>query len=546
MVSVPKPTGLALLAGAVAGLATIAVSDLTAWILAPDAAPLTVLAASLARLLPTSATDLYAGSADVASHPATVMVTGLVVIAVCALGGVLELRRRYAGLIVFGGLAAVGLLATFVVVPSWFHTFLPALVGPVAGYVVLHALITALARHLALTADLIRPQTPQRLPTAPSGAWSTPTEIDLSRPVAVQRRTFLRTTGIVGGIAAAATVAGEALLAGTRQAAETRAQIRLPVPAQPGPTTPAGADLRIAGLSPYVTPTAEFYRIDTALHVPIVDPDTWLLKVTGLVEQEVTLTYRELLGRPLVEHLSTLTCKANPVGANRIAGNLVGNASWLGWPVRDLLAEARPDASADMVLAISQDGWSAGAPLSALVDPDRQALLAVGMNGQLLPPEHGFPVRLIVPGLYGDVSATKWLTELKVTTFAADQGYWTPLGWSPTGSIQIASRIDVPRPNTIDEGSVMVAGVAWAPHVGVDRVQLRVDDEDWEDTELGAVTGPDTWRQWSYSWSASPGPHRLTVRATDADGRVQTDEVTPPAPRGATGWHSIEVRVRRP
>ncbi len=541
--SIGVATGLAMAAGTVAGLVTVAASDLTAWILAPDAAPLSVFAASLARLLPTTAADSQTGVTDVAAHPLTLVMTGLLVLLVTAIAGVLELRRRYTGLIVFAGIAAAGIAAKFVIVPSWFQTFLPSVVGPAAGYLVLHLLINRLARHLAVTADLIQHPSRQRADVAADGESPTP-PVDLTGPVALQRRAFLRTTAIAAAVAAGLVAAGEGLLFASRRAAANRARIQLPAPAHPPAPVPAGADLEVKGLTPYVTANADFYRIDTALQVPIIEAEAWRLTVTGLVEEEVTLTYADLLAKPMVEHLSTLTCKANPVGANPIAGNLVGNAAWLGFPVRELLAQARPRADADMVLSVSVDGWSAGTPLNALLSGERQALLAVGMNGQPLPPEHGFPVRMIVPGLYGDVSATKWVTELKVTTFDADEGYWTPLGWSAGGSIKLSSRIDVPRPTTIPAGPVTVAGVAYAPHIGISAVEVRVDDKDWREADLAEVTGPDTWRQWEFHWLATPGEHRLTVRATDADGYVQTDEISPPAPSGATGWHSITVRVR--
>jgi DMSO/TMAO reductase YedYZ molybdopterin-dependent catalytic subunit len=537
-----QPTGLAMAAGTVAGLVTVAASDLTAWLLAPDAAPLSVFAASLARLLPTNPADSRTDVTDVAANPLTLVMTGLLMLLVCALAGVLEFRRRYAGVVVFAAIAAAGVGAKFVIVPSWFQTFLPSVVGPAAGYLVLHLLITRLTRHLAVTAELSRVPDQPRAESAEGGPPAQP--VDLTGPVTLQRRAFLKTMAIAASVAAAAVALGEGLLSASRQAAATRSQIRLPAPAQPPQPVPAGADLRIKGLTPYVTPNVDFYRIDTALQVPNIDPELWRLTVTGLVEQELSLSYADLLARPLVEHLSTLTCKANPIGANPIAGNLVGNAAWLGYPVRELLAQARPKAEADMVLSVSVDGWSAGTPLSALQSNERQALLAVGMNGQILPPEHGFPVRMIVPGLYGDVSATKWVTELKVTTFTADEGYWTPLGWSVGGAIKLSSRIDVPRPTTISPGPVTVAGVAYAPHIGISAVEVRVDDDDWREAELAEVTGPDTWRQWEFRWVASPGQHRLTVRATDADGNVQTDEINPPAPSGATGLHTIAVRVR--
>ena len=537
-----RPAVLALVIGATAGLATIAVADLTAWILAPDAAPLSVAAAFLARLLPTTAADTQTSVADVVAHPLTVVTTGAVLVAFGALAGLLELRRRYAGLVVFGLFAVIGLSATLVVVPGWLHTFLPSLVGPIAGYLVLRLLVSRLQRHLDITAELSRVPVHGRSAAALDGTPSAP--VDLSGPLTWQRRTFLRGTVIAATVAAAATAAGEGLLYAARRAAANRARIQLPAPAQPPPPVPAGADLGIKGLTSYVTDNADFYRIDTALHVPVIDPETWQLKVTGLVDRELTLSYADLLQRPLVAHMSTLTCKANPIGANPIAGNLVGNATWLGLPVREVLAEAAPLPEADMVLSVSVDGWSAGTPLSNLQQEDRQALLAVGMNGQPLPPEHGFPVRMIVPGLYGDVSATKWVTELKVTTFGQDQGYWTPLGWSVGGAIKLTSRIDAPRSATLEPGAVTVAGVAYAPHIGISKVELRIDDEDWRETRLAEVVGPDTWRQWSYSWSATPGRYRLTVRATDADGYVQTDEIHPPAPSGATGWHTVDVRIR--
>ena len=241
---------------------------------------------------------------------------------------------------------------------------------------------------------------------------------------------------------AAATVAavGGQLLVRRHSAVQTaRDRLGLPTPAEPAPPVPAGAELSLPELTPYVTGNDTFYRIDTALQVPVIDPADWSLSITGMVDNPFTLDYATLAAKPLVEHLVTLTCVSNEVG-----GDLAGNALWLGFPIRDLLAEARPQEGADMVLSTSDDGWTAGTPLDVLTDPDRQALLAIGMNGAPLPIVHGFPVRMVVPGLYGYVSATKWVTELKVTTFAADQGYWTPLGWSARGPIKIASRIDVP------------------------------------------------------------------------------------------------------
>jgi len=529
--------GLARLAGVVAGLTGLAIADLASWFLAPAAAPLTAVGSTIIDLLPAPLVNWGKETLGTADKPVLLIIITVAVLTLCAVAGQLELRRRYSGAVVFAAVAAVGVGSVVSRLPGQIHVVLPTLIGLAAGYTVLHLLVMRLARSVRAAADLAQPEPPSR--PAQDGSAVQPPAPDLSGPVVVQRRSFLRTTVLLGAAAAVAAVAGRALVSAAAKIAEARARIQLPGPAKPGKPIPAGADLRVPGLSPYVTPTETFYRIDTALQLPVIDPEQWTLTVTGMVEREITIGFAELLARPLTEHVTTLTCVSNPVG-----GNLVGNASWLGLPIRELLREARPRADADMVLSRSHDGWTAGTPLSVLLDDDRQSLLAVGMNGRPLPVEHGFPVRMVVPGLYGYVSATKWVTELKVTTFAADQGYWTPLGWSARGPIKLASRIDVPATPTVEMGRVVVAGVAWAQHTGIAKVQVRVDDDEWLDAELAAVTGPDTWRQWRFSWDAEPGPHELTVRAVDADGSVQTDAVAPPAPDGATGWHRISVRVR--
>src|SRR4030095_5564048 len=323
-------------------------------------------------------------------------------------------------------------------------------------------------------------------------------------------------------------------------AADTaRQKLKLPPATKTAPGPPPGADLNVEGLTPYVTPNVDFYRIDTALQVPMIDPAAWTLRITGMVQKPLQINYAELTAKPLVEHLTTLTCVSNEVG-----GDLAGNALWLGYPIRELLAEAKPLSGADMVLSESHDGWTASTPLSALTDPKREAILAIGMNGQPLPIEPGFPVPMVVPGLCGYVSATKWVTSLRITTYAEEQAYWTPLGWSPRGPIKLASRIDVPRKSTVDAGTVVVAGVAWAQHTGISAVEVQVDQGASQPGQLAETVGPDTWRQWKFEWPATPGPHTITVRATDANGMLQTSDVAPPAPDGATGYHSINVKVR--
>ncbi|MGO4492751.1 molybdopterin-dependent oxidoreductase, partial [Arthrobacter sp. 2YAF22_2] len=328
-----------------------------------------------------------------------------------------------------------------------------------------------------------------------------------------------------------------------RGAADTvaglRTKLQLPVPASGAAAVPAGAELGLAGLSPLVTPNKDFYRIDTALRVPLVDPREWKLKVTGLVDREIELDFDTLLAKPMTERHITIACVSNEVG-----GDLIGNARWLGWPVRELLAQAGPRPGADMVLSRSVDGWTAGTPLEVLTDT-RDALLVVGMNGEPLPLEHGFPVRLIVPGLYGYVSATKWVTELKVTRFADDVAYWTPRGWSERGPIKTSSRIDVPRGGrSVSAGTVAVGGVAWSQHRGIGQVEVRVNRGDWKQADLAPSISTDTWCQWKIALPLGPGQYEVQVRATDLAGVPQVEESAPPAPDGATGYHTVTVDVK--
>jgi DMSO/TMAO reductase YedYZ molybdopterin-dependent catalytic subunit len=301
---------------------------------------------------------------------------------------------------------------------------------------------------------------------------------------------------------------------------------------------PAAASLGIPGVAPLITPNPNFYRVDTAVFLPVIDAGQWRLRVTGMVEREIELTYDQLLALPLVERRITLMCVSNPVG-----GPLISNATWLGYPLRSLLARARPLPDADMVLSKSSDGFTAGTPLSALTD-GRDALLAVGMNGQALPREHGFPARLVVPGLYGYVSATKWVVELNVTRFDRASAYWTDRGWGEKGPIKLSSRIDVPRRgDRVARGDVTVAGVAWLQHVGISKVEVSVDGGSWQQARLAEQLSPDTWRQWSWTWRAEPGSHALRVRATDAKGNVQDATLRDVVPDGATGLHTISVEV---
>lgn len=495
-------------AGALSAVAGVLTGELLAGLASPSLSPVSAVGGAVVDLAPPPAKEWAIQTFGTNDKTFLVVVIGIVLLALGGVAGLLELRRPGAGVAVAAGIGVVGIAA--VATRSLSSTL--AIVCAVAAGAVAVGLIRWLVR-------LIREEDPQEQ--------------------GMPRRRFLR---VMAGSAAAVALGAvvTALVRGTSLAVTAaREALRLPSPASSVPPIPADATLGTAGVTPLVTPNAQFYRIDTALVVPSVDPGGWKLEVTGMVEQAVSITWQELLAKPLIERFVTIACVSNPVG-----GNLIGNARWLGWPLRELLAEARPKPGADMVLSRSIDGFTAGTPLDVLMDPGTDALLAVGMNGEPLPPEHGFPVRMIVTGLYGFVSATKWVTELKVTTFAADTAYWSTRGWSARGPIKTASRIDVPRDGAkVASGEVMVGGVAWAQHRGISRVEVKVDDGAWQPATLGTGISRDTWYQWSARVQLTAGRHRLSVRATDGTGAVQTSEVAAPAPDGATGYHSISVEA---
>ncbi len=367
-------------------------------------------------------------------------------------------------------------------------------------------------------------------------AGSTPAAASSASAADLSRRTVLAS----GGALAVVLLGGAALARSARSTYRTTATAVRRV--MPKPTrrvaTPATQPIDTTGISPYVTPTADFYRIDTAIPAPVVDADSWRLTISGMVDHERTFTYDQILRRDLVEVPITIQCVSNEVG-----GGLIGNARWLGVPLAELLDEVGVQPGATQIMGESIDGFTAGFPVEAGTD-GRDSLLAVGMNGKALPTEHGFPARLIIPGLYGYVSATKWITKIRLTTFDAEQGYWVPLGWSAQGPIKLQSRIDVPRPSdAVSPGRVGIGGVAWAPHTGVRGVEVKIDDGPWRKASLGRVASIDTWVQWRYDWHAAEGRHVVAVRAIDAKGRVQTAAPADPAPNGATGHHTITVDV---
>ncbi|MDE0665117.1 MAG: molybdopterin-dependent oxidoreductase [Acidimicrobiaceae bacterium] len=299
-------------------------------------------------------------------------------------------------------------------------------------------------------------------------------------------------------------------------------------------------DDEVAGISSYVTPNDGFYRIDTAFgRVPQVDPGDWRLRFTGMVDNPYEITFDEIQAMDLSDYVITLSCVSNEVG-----GNLVGNAVWTGVPLSVLLDRAGVQPGADQVVGRSVDDWTAGFPTDVVYD-GRNAILAIGMNDEFLPTRHGFPARLVVAGLYGYVSAVKWLEEINLTTWDGFDGYWVPRGWSKEGPMKTQSRIDVPSAGRgLTAGQTTpIAGIAWAPTRGIEQVEVNIDGEGWLPCRLGEAVGDESWVQWHREWTPTAGRHRIQVRATDGDGFTQSEREVPPAPNGAEGWHTINVNV---
>jgi DMSO/TMAO reductase YedYZ molybdopterin-dependent catalytic subunit len=386
---------------------------------------------------------------------------------------------------------------------------------------------------------VIRPSVPRGpdRPGRPTGASHPVRAGSHAAPPGPQRRSFLAASAATAGVAAVAGLAGR-LLAERSSVTNARNARRIPKPAQTVPGLPPGVDLNIPGLSSFITSDNSFYRVDTAIVLPQVDPSSWQLRIHGMVQREITLSFDELIRMPLIEDYVTLCCVSNPVG-----GPYIGNALWLGVKLASVLRRAGIKAGADQLMCTSVDGFTSGTPIQTVMD-GRDALLAVAMNGQPLPVAHGFPVRMVVPGLYGYVSATKWVTDINVTTFAGNYAYWAVRGWSQQAPIKTESRIDVPTGlGQIKAGKTAVAGVAWAQHKGIDAVHVRVDSGPWNLATLAAVPGIDTWRQWVWDWDATPGNHLIECRATDNTGYTQTGLDEPPEPNGASGYPMVQVGV---
>jgi DMSO/TMAO reductase YedYZ molybdopterin-dependent catalytic subunit len=506
-----SPTaGLGGLAGAAGVAVAIGATELAAGLVPGLPSLVAAVGSAVIDLQPPGAKDFVVALFGTNDKLALELFIVAVALAVGGLLGGLATRREW---IEPAGFAAFGLLA-----------FLATLVDPQSSPTI-SALSAGAAVWLGLAAARFvrrgRRDGPEATATSPD--WA--------------RRGFLLRGGTLLAASGVAGVAGRALLE-SRLSRPAAAEPSIP-PAAELAHLPAGAALAVDGLTPLVVPNEEFYRIDTALLVPSVDLATWRLRIHGLVERETELTFEDLVSLPLIEQYVTIACVSNEVG-----GRLVGNAKWTGVRLREVLdlAGVRPEAT--QLVGRSVDGWTAGMPAAWVLDLEREPMIAVRMNDAPLPVAHGFPARLIVPGLFGYVSATKWLSELELTTWEAFDGYWVPLGWAKEGPILTQSRIDVPRHGArVGAGTVVVAGVAWAPDRGVRSVEVSVDGGPWAPATLSTPISDATWVQWRYDWAAMAGAHELAVRATDGTGEVQTDERTPPAPDGARGHHTIRVDV---
>ncbi len=489
--------------GVLTGLVGLACGHFAAAFIAPASSPVLVVGSALIDVAPAPVKNAVIAWLGTADKPLLVGLVTAGTLALAAAAGVAARRRPMLGVGIIVGLGIF--VAALTMASPKFGTYgaVPALVAGVVG----GGLLAFLPQWLGRASDASGPD--------------------------AHRRTILGSAGL---LALAAVLFGGSKVA--RPGPAPAAQPPLPTPATTLPPLPRG--LAASGITPLRTPMREFYRVDTRLSVPNIDAADWRLTIDGDVGQTVHFTYRQLLAMPMIERDITLACVSNPVG-----GPYAGGARWQGVRLTDLLERAgRGSGKADQILSTDVGGMTISTPLDAATD-GRDAMIAVGMNGRPLPPEHGYPARMIVPGLYGFISATKWITRMTLTTYAEQEAYWTPRGWATHAPIKLASRIDTPRDGQeLDAGDVIVGGIAWAPNDGgVGRVQVRIGDRPWQDATLGPSGGSAYWRQWFVRWDAPKGDHRIRVRVIGENGDVQTTRRAEPAPDGASGHHQVNVSV---
>ena len=515
--SAPERTGgsapwLYALLGVLAAGFGVAIGTLVAALIDPAYSPIEVVASTAIDLPPQAVKEWATSTFGTASKSVVVGVVVVAVIAIAAWAGVASRTRPRFGIQVMLVAGVVGAVA--------------ALLRPVDAFLApLPSLVAGASAALALW-WLHRMAQPTRVDTH---------EGDPSGPKEVSRR------GVLLGVVGVAVVGGAALasarwLTVRASAVASRVAAVLPQPVESLPPLPASVQAPVPGMTPFITPNADFYRIDTAVIVPQVTAEEWTLSFDGMVRRPFTITYAELLAMPMVERDITIMCVSNPIG-----GDLIGTARWLGTPLLPLLERAGIEPGADQLFSTSVDGWTCSTPLDGLAE--REPLLAIGMNGEPLPIEHGFPVRMIIPGLYGFISATKWVTRISATTYAQDPAYWTVRGWATDAPVLTGSRIDLPQ-GSVTVGQAAIGGVAWAMDGdGISRVEVSIDDGPWQDAQLADQPTPRTWRQWWLEWEATPGQHMIAVRATNGLGETQTSEVRDVVPSGATGYDVGVVEV---
>jgi DMSO/TMAO reductase YedYZ molybdopterin-dependent catalytic subunit len=512
------PRGWAALVGLLAVAAALAAGQLVAGLVAPASSPYLAVGDTVVRLSPHWLTEFAKATFGTADKPVLLTGMAVVIVAVAALAGLAARRHPGPGVVVVIVLGVAGVAAVM-----YAPAFAPLdMLAPTASLVVGVGVLRWLHR-LALSAA------------------AGPDDPAVAPPGGLTRRALLVRSSAAVGVASLAGGAGGLWLG--RGVADSRGAVTARLAAaqltERAPAIPATAAFPELGTPTFLTPNPDFYRIDVALRVPVLSAEDWSMRVHGMVDNELTLTFDDLLSRPLVERPITLACVSNPVG-----GDLISTATFTGVDLRELLMEAGVRPGADQAFSTSVDGWYTGTPVDVLLEPGRGAMLAIGMNGEALPLEHGFPVRMVVPGLYGFVSATKWINDLELTTFDAKAGYWLKRGWAERAPIKTQSRIDSPRGfASLPAGRVTVAGIAWSQPTGIGRVEVRMDGGPWQEAELATDVSGDTWRMWRADFDLAPGGHTVQSRATAADGVVQTEAQAEPVPDGATGWPEVSFAV---
>ena len=546
------PTRTASIAtGLVAGVAALGLGELVGSFQSTWRSPVVGVADATIERVPNSVKDF--AIEQFGKNDKIALIVGILFFSVifAAVLGLVSRRRPRLAMGGFVAFALVGILASQQSYTSSFAAVLPSIAAGLAGVATIAALRgwntvrSDTPATAARAADEIEGVNAAETPATDTPAADTTAADPVAQPELVSaaapsatRRMFLATAGAIAVVGAGAAAGGRALRS-RFSAAGSRTDVVLPSAAEPLAQAPAGVSVDLEGVSSFYTPNDDFYRIDTAVEVPQVLAEDWTLRIHGMVDREVTFTFDDLLRRNLVEQDITLTCVSNTVG-----GGLTGTARWLGVPLRELLDEAGVQAGADQLVGRSVDGWTSGFPVETL-DDDRPAMLAIGMNGEPLPLEHGFPARVIVSGIYGYVSATKWITEFELTTFDKFDAYWVERNWDDRAPIKLMSRIDTPRSlQKVAAGTINIGGVAWAQTIGIAKVEVQLDDGDFVEATLADELNVHTWRLWSVQVEASePRRHRVTVKATDNDGNVQTDERADPFPNGASGWMSVLFEV---